>query len=158
MDLVETKPKFTHDCSNCEFLGTFKDIDLYSCNRGKQIDTVIARFSSAGSDYCSGLSIASSALLNGAKTLTEEALAEALLRALARGFLPRRTEDFSRVDDRSVIADMVLSIPARLNFLNREELYTLRDWAINVQDRAEEEEVEFLKAFVRLTETYIENV
>ena len=66
------KPQFQHDCDKCEFLGSFDyqgclvdgsiadfTADLYVCRgvrnlgRGKD-DTLIARLSDEGSDYCSG--------------------------------------------------------------------------------------------------------
>jgi hypothetical protein len=52
--LVVTKqiPKFKHDCNVCNFLGHFENHDLYYC---KNEPTVIARFSSKGPDYSSGL-------------------------------------------------------------------------------------------------------
>ncbi|MHC4302431.1 MAG: hypothetical protein ACYS7Y_34665 [Planctomycetota bacterium] len=37
-----------HDCSKCEWLGTYKGADLYKCG-----DTILARFSSDGPDYAS---------------------------------------------------------------------------------------------------------
>ena len=41
-------PQFTHDCNACKFITTVGDIDVYTCG-----GTIIARFSSEGSDYAS---------------------------------------------------------------------------------------------------------
>lgn len=50
------KPQFEHDCDNCEFLGHViindEGADLYYCAREP---TVIARRSSDGPDYSSGM-------------------------------------------------------------------------------------------------------
>ena len=46
-------PLYDHDCPDCAFLGTFDNKDLYFCPRG--LTTIIARNSSEGSDYQSGL-------------------------------------------------------------------------------------------------------
>ena len=48
-------PAFTHDCDACTFLGTYDEADLYHCGQGGRIPTVIARYSSEGPDYASGL-------------------------------------------------------------------------------------------------------
>ena len=45
-------PKFRHDCTQCEFLGTFHGLDHYRC--GSELgDSLIARRSDEGSDYSS---------------------------------------------------------------------------------------------------------
>lgn len=41
-------PQFTHDCSACKFITTVGKMDVYTCR-----DSIIARFSSEGSDYAS---------------------------------------------------------------------------------------------------------
>lgn len=46
-------PVFEHDCDECVFLGHYEKHDLYYC--GKDIETVIARWSSDGPDYASGV-------------------------------------------------------------------------------------------------------
>ena len=46
--------KFTHDCDKCVFLGHSLSSDLYYCNAG---NTVIARWSSDGPDYTSGIAL-----------------------------------------------------------------------------------------------------
>jgi hypothetical protein len=45
-----TEPKFQHDCQNCQYLGTFYDLDVYLCNRPGDVSdgSIIARFG----DYC----------------------------------------------------------------------------------------------------------
>lgn len=59
---MTTKPNFVHDCEGCIFLGTYEwekqSFDLYTCKQGVNWPTVIARFSSDGPDYLSGLEIA----------------------------------------------------------------------------------------------------
>lgn len=59
---VEPFPSFKHDCNNCVYLGPYfseeedRTMDLYVCaSQDKVINTVIARFSDEGGDYCSGL-------------------------------------------------------------------------------------------------------
>ena len=47
-------PRYRHDCDVCKFLGIFKDYDLYFCPQGGE-PTVIARYSSDGPDYLSGM-------------------------------------------------------------------------------------------------------
>ena len=75
------KPKYTHDCDACTFLGHWRgsdlegnpvlDYDLYRCGTS----TVIARYSSDGPDYISGLCFADS----------NSALGEAKRRAESHG-------------------------------------------------------------------------
>ena len=82
------KPLYEHDCEQCMFLGTFELKDLYVCptNRSdKIISTVIARCSSEGSDYSSGLHFA--VYHEVFKSSNSRALQEALKRALAKGFI-----------------------------------------------------------------------
>jgi len=45
-------PRYSHDCSDCVFLGQFNKYDLYFCPREP---TIIARYSSEGSEYTSGI-------------------------------------------------------------------------------------------------------
>lgn len=45
--------RFQHDCQLCTFLGTYKEYDLYFCDKGHS--TVIARKSHEPSDYLSGM-------------------------------------------------------------------------------------------------------
>ncbi len=66
-------PRFTHDCDSCTFLGTYEEHDLYFCPREP---TVIARASSEGPDYCSGIVSA---------RMGHPLLVEALYRARERG-------------------------------------------------------------------------
>jgi hypothetical protein len=51
-------PRYDHDCQACEFLGQYKEFDLYYCPQTKKEDifggSVIARRSSKDSDYMSG--------------------------------------------------------------------------------------------------------
>jgi hypothetical protein len=73
----EEKPKFTHDCDRCAFLGHYHNHDLYACARNGKIDTVIARYGDKGPEYASGLLFA----IHG----TTPELVEAFLRARAKG-------------------------------------------------------------------------
>ena len=69
------KPAHKHDCNKCTFLGTILvkhvdettekgvEVDMYHCDGS--IPTVIARYSSDGSDYSSGILIAEEALKRG---------------------------------------------------------------------------------------------
>jgi hypothetical protein len=50
------EPLYIHDCDECVFLGTFEGNDLYRC--GMPVETVIARRSSSGPDYSSGIEFA----------------------------------------------------------------------------------------------------
>ena len=55
-------PEYKHDCDNCTYLGYDKKdgkmVDLYYCPQ-HGVSTIIARFSSEGSDYVSGVHLAS---------------------------------------------------------------------------------------------------
>lgn len=75
--LAEEQPYHEHDCTRCTFLGHKNGMDLYHCVQGgvHQMPTVIARRSSEGSDYKSGLPFAD----------TDPELAEAKRRAVAKG-------------------------------------------------------------------------
>lgn len=53
-------PRYDHDCTNCIFLEQYDQYDLYFCPKNDgTIATVIARKSSEGPDYYSGLLVAS---------------------------------------------------------------------------------------------------
>ena len=69
-----TPPRYEHDCEGCIFLGRHAAADLYYCPHEP---TVIARRSSEGGDYSSGLSFVG----------RHPALTEAYNRASARGLL-----------------------------------------------------------------------
>jgi len=93
---LEDAPIYKHDCENCVFLGNFildLTYDLYVCAAGKNISTVVARYSDDGSEYLSGLEVA---LLyeKGIQKRTDgfissqgKILYEALKRAEERGFI-----------------------------------------------------------------------
>ena len=53
-------PLFEHDCDKCVFLGTYDGKDLYFCAKTLSGRTVIARSSSEGGDYMSGMVFADS--------------------------------------------------------------------------------------------------
>lgn len=69
-------PRYVHDCTCCTFLGYHAESDLYVCT-ARQL-TVVARKSSAPSDYVSGL---------GSSFGSNEALTQARLRARSRGLI-----------------------------------------------------------------------
>jgi hypothetical protein len=54
---MSMKPKHTHDCERCQYLGTVFDsggmLDGYYCNDGFLGGSVVLRQSSEGSDYWS---------------------------------------------------------------------------------------------------------
>lgn len=77
------EPLHTHDCERCTFLGSYQMHDLYYCTHGGLPDTVIARRSSAGEDYTSGLAIAKLLEVEHPK----HPLVEALRRAKAKGLV-----------------------------------------------------------------------
>ena len=49
-------PLYEHDCDSCVFLGSYDNKDLYFCPNG--LTTIIARNSSVGYDYQSGIASA----------------------------------------------------------------------------------------------------
>jgi hypothetical protein len=86
------QPTYTHDCEFCKFLGTIESdyynhdngvmdkIDLYFCGTDKPYgNTVVARRSSEGSDYSSGMIFAIGSNPN-------PLLAEARKRAIEKGY------------------------------------------------------------------------
>jgi len=48
------KPRYKHGCSDCTFLGTRNEYDLYFCPQGT-LPTVIARYGNEGHEYKSGM-------------------------------------------------------------------------------------------------------
>jgi len=57
------KPLHQHDCDCCHYLGTVDDTDLYHCGQSGYGSTLIARYSSDGPDYLSGLCFSQSGIL-----------------------------------------------------------------------------------------------
>lgn len=51
----QEQPRYKHDCTSCTFLGRYSEYDLYFCKQGGNNPTVLARFSSQGPDYLSGM-------------------------------------------------------------------------------------------------------
>lgn len=51
------KPRYTHDCSRCVFLGQLQEFDIYACPQGGH-PTIVARFSKKPGDYFSGERVA----------------------------------------------------------------------------------------------------
>ena len=72
----KTKPRFTHDCDRCTFLGQDGKHDLYYCPQGS-FPTVIARYGNDGPDYTSGMSLVD----------IVPALKEAKRRAIEKGLI-----------------------------------------------------------------------
>lgn len=85
--MEEEKPRYTHDCTGCIFLGLWANFDLYYCKGSSPIrTTVIARYGDKGPEYASGLEVA--------RTGKMPELAAALKRAIGRGFVAGRASDF----------------------------------------------------------------
>lgn len=89
------KPTFLHDCVGCVFLGSYtwdgKEHDLYTCKQGMNWPTVIARYSSDGPDYMSGLEVAVNIETHPHdKSDQTHPLVEAMKRAKERGLLTKR--------------------------------------------------------------------
>ena len=48
------KPKYTHDCDACIFLGRYKKLDLYACKGGSLGSfTLLGRYGDDGPEYSS---------------------------------------------------------------------------------------------------------
>lgn len=98
--LKTEKPRWKHDCEDCFFLGrlehscgTTGPCDLYVCTKALPWPTVIARYSSDGPDYASGMLFAKSGEI--------PELTEALKRAVEMGILTsegRVPNDLGAVD------------------------------------------------------------
>jgi hypothetical protein len=71
------KPRYEHDCNACVYLGKHKEFDLYFCDTA--FPTIIARFSSDGPDYASGMDFRDHI----------SPLGEAFKRACEKGFLKK---------------------------------------------------------------------
>jgi hypothetical protein len=85
------KPKFTHDCETCTFLGHFYDHDVYLC--GNQ--SIIARHGDDGGDYYSmPQSIFADQFAN------ENWAEDQHMRAMAAGLCCHKTGKMPRQDDR----------------------------------------------------------
>jgi len=56
-----TKPRFEHDCPNCNYLGRHKGKDIYHCAQGGN-PTIIVRYSGEPSGYSSGMVFAQQAV------------------------------------------------------------------------------------------------
>lgn len=52
---TEEKRLFEHDHSCCTFLGTYHFHDLYYCQQGGHIPTLLARYGNEGAEYKSGM-------------------------------------------------------------------------------------------------------
>lgn len=50
-------PMFEHDCDGCFFLGHLLGHDIYVCRQGGAMPTLVARGSSDGPDYSSGIQV-----------------------------------------------------------------------------------------------------
>lgn len=51
-------PHFTHDCDDCTFIGHYEGHDIYRCEQGGIMPTIIARWGSDGPQYSSGPMVA----------------------------------------------------------------------------------------------------
>jgi len=52
--LLDLGPRFTHDCDRCTFIGRVGDRDIYTCDQGGAVNTVVARWGDEGQEYESG--------------------------------------------------------------------------------------------------------
>ena len=48
------KPLYTHDCTRCVYLDKYKETDLYWCDQGGNMPTLINRYGNNGPEYESG--------------------------------------------------------------------------------------------------------
>jgi hypothetical protein len=85
-EIIDGGPRYVHDCDSCIFLGRHEQYDLYFADHGGGLadyepfaSTVIARYSSDGPGYISGLGFVGKI----------DAITEAERRAVARGLLRR---------------------------------------------------------------------
>lgn len=83
-------PRYIHDCQQCRYLGPYKEYDLYVCShKDQKIDTVVARYSSDGPEYYSGVNLVKlyrAGKLTSDVSTSTEALLEALVRAEYLGY------------------------------------------------------------------------
>lgn len=80
--IADDTPQYEHDCPACTFLGRMGLVDLYHCAQ-RGMPTVIARHSSNGPDYVSGMPLADHV----------PELGEARERARARGLFAAVSSD-----------------------------------------------------------------
>lgn len=90
-----SKPTYLHDCTGCIFLGNHEwqgqTYDLYTCRQGINWPTVLARFSSDGPDYLSGLEVARQIeILPLHEADRSHPLVEAMRRAKEHGHLTKK--------------------------------------------------------------------
>ena len=99
------EPKFEHDCSQCHYMGHVLQYDLY-CHLGKyENGNIILRYGSDCHEYSSGEDFAMEWFLN--SILSQESdvkniiylliKREAMLRAIARGYVPPSFDRLKRV-------------------------------------------------------------
>lgn len=93
----DTRPRFTHDCDRCVFLGADEKYDFWFCPSTKSAtgQTVIARYGSEGFEYQSGLEIAQALVKSGGNS--EHPLVKALRLAEAQGLLSKREEKLAEL-------------------------------------------------------------
>ncbi len=91
-----------HDCQSCTYLGSYHECDLYFCQQSTGSNpTVIARYSSRGPDYSSGL--------HGALHIPE--LIEARARAIDAGLLSESNAVGLTVNDLALYLAKVAPVP-----------------------------------------------
>ncbi len=96
------KPHFTHDCSQCVFLGSHEmgaeKFDLYYCDQSGRIATVIARFGNEGSEYSSGMDFGVASEKEAADWENRiKVLREAYRRAILVSLIPKPKQKFKLV-------------------------------------------------------------
>ncbi len=84
---MNESPLYKHDCSKCEFLGSYRFIgdgyDLYFCPQ-HGFPTLLARWSDDGPDYLSGFSFGEHMALSDDPDERQHPMAEAYFRYKAR--------------------------------------------------------------------------
>lgn len=55
-------PRYKHDCERCVHLGQHEEFDLYYCEQGGGMPTLVARWSDSGPDYTSSFHATTPAL------------------------------------------------------------------------------------------------
>jgi len=62
--------RYTHDCSNCHYLGQYLNYDLYFCPNNDDNTTIVCRYGDSVGDYNSGLDISFTKILKEMKNET----------------------------------------------------------------------------------------
>lgn len=82
------EPVYKHDCHACVFLGRYHSHDLYICQPGEPVGTIIARHGNEGPDYGSGMEFGARPMRSG--TDFDRVMRTAYLIAHDLGMVPPR--------------------------------------------------------------------